>query len=71
LLEQNFGRYNALNGKLGIPLVLINKKAEPSINFEFQIRFFDISNKINSANGPANKTSIGVSVGIPFSKIAY
>jgi hypothetical protein len=70
-IEQNFGSYHALNSKLGIPIVLINKKSEPSINFEFQVRFFDMSNTINSGNSFANKTSIGINAGIPFSRIAY
>ncbi|HMH22289.1 MAG TPA: hypothetical protein VK563_10955 [Puia sp.] len=71
LLEQHFGTYKALNGVLGVPIVLINKKAIPAVDFEFQVRFFDLSNKIGSGNGLPGKTSVGLSVGIPFSKIAY
>lgn len=70
-IEQNFGQYNALNGIIGIPIVLINKKAEPAINFEFQIRFLDMTGKIDSDKITIGKTSIGLSLGIPFSKIAY
>jgi hypothetical protein len=71
LLEQNFGLYNALNARLGVPIVLINKKAEPAINFEVQVRYFDIGNKISPGKGLTDKTSIGVSVGVPFSRIAF
>jgi hypothetical protein len=71
LLEQNFGAYHALNGRLGVPIVLINKKAEPAINFEFQVRYFDMGNSLSPAKGLPDKTSIAVSVGIPFSRIAY
>lgn len=71
LLEQNFGAFHALNARLGVPIVLINKKAEPAINFEFQVRYFDIGNSVSPGKGLPDKTSIGVSVGIPFSRIAY
>jgi hypothetical protein len=70
-LEQNFGSYRALNGRLGIPVVLINKKAEPSVNFEFQVRFFDLSDQVGSRKGLPGKTSVGLTMGIPFSKIAF
>jgi len=68
--EQNFGPYHALNGALGVPIVLINKKAEPACNFEFQVRFFDLANTLPSSRG-LGKTAIGLTVGIPFSKIAF
>lgn len=70
-LEQNLGRYSPLNGRIGIPIVLINKQADPSINFEFQVRFFDIGGKINADRLTTGKTSIGISIGVPFSRIAY
>ena len=70
-LEQNFGSYRALNGRLGIPVVLINKKAEPSVNFEFQVRFFDLSDQVGPRKGLPGKTSVGLTMGIPFSKIAF
>jgi hypothetical protein len=70
-LEQNFGSYRALNGRLGIPVVLINKKAEPSVNFEFQVRFFDLSDQVGPHKGLPGKTSVGLTMGIPFSKIAF
>lgn len=69
--EQNFGPYHALNGALGVPIVLINKKAEPACNFEFLVRFFDLANTLPSDRGLPGKTAIGLTVGVPFSKIAF
>ena len=69
--EQNFGTYHALNGSLGVPIVLINKKAEPACNFEFLVRFFDLANTLPSRRGLPGKTAIGLTVGVPFSKIAF
>ncbi len=71
LIEQNFGRYKALNGKIGLPIVLIDKKGDPDITFEFQVRFFDINNKVQPAIKLSDKTSVGFSIGVPFSKIVY
>ncbi|MDN3547347.1 hypothetical protein [Mucilaginibacter aquaedulcis] len=70
-MEKNFGTYHALNSILGIPIVLIDKKGAPAINFECQLLFVDMSNTIGKIQLPGNKTSIGVTVGIPFSKIVY
>jgi hypothetical protein len=70
-IEKNFGTYHALNSILGIPIVLIDKKGAPAINFECQLLFADMSNTIGKTQLPGNKTSIGVTVGIPFSKIVY
>ena len=70
-LEQNFGPYHALNGILGVPIVLINKKAEPVCNFEFQVRFFDLSHTVHAGRGLPGRTSIGLTIGVPFSKIAF
>ena len=71
IIEQNFGTYKALNGVFGIPIVLINKNAEPSANFEFQFRYFDISNVIRSGRNFTDKLLIGITVGVPFSKMVY
>ncbi|HXO75878.1 MAG TPA: hypothetical protein VN824_11595 [Puia sp.] len=70
-LEQNFGPYHALNGILGVPIVLINKKSEPVCNFEFQIRFFDLSHTVPAGRDLPGRTSIGLTIGVPFSKIAF
>jgi hypothetical protein len=71
LLEQNIGTYNLLNGALGIPIVLIDKKALPSVNLEFQFRFFDLSKKIKANNYFTPGNSLGLTAGIPLSKIIY
>ena len=71
MMEQNFGTYKSLNCKLGIPIVLIDKKGEPSANFEFQVRFPDLNNKTMPGKKISDKTSVGLTVGIPFSKIIY
>jgi len=71
LLEQNFGSYNLLNGWLAIPIVLINSKRLPAANFEFRLVFFDMAHKIKADKNFYNKTSIGLGVGIPFSRLMY
>jgi len=71
LLEQNTGGYKLLNGRLGIPVVLINSKKTPAVNIEFQVLFFDINKKIAVDKKQGNKTAIGVNVGIPFSRLMY
>ncbi|MDB5133817.1 MAG: hypothetical protein JWP37_420 [Mucilaginibacter sp.] len=70
-VEKNFGTYHALNSILGIPIVLIDKNGVPAINFEAQILFTDMNNSIKSSQLPFNKNAIGLTVGIPFSKIVY
>jgi hypothetical protein len=70
-LQQYFGTFDVLNAVIGVPIVLINKQAEPAINFEFQVRFFDISNRLTHRAGMPGRTSIGLTVGVPFSKIAF
>lgn len=63
--------YKALNGKIGLPIVLIDKKGDPDITFEFQVRFFDISYKVQPAIKLSDKTSVDFIIGVPFSKIVY
>lgn len=70
-IEQNFGDFNILNARLGIPVVLINSRRTPALNFEFNIMFFDLSNKIPSSAKYDNKTAIGLSVGFPMSRLIY
>lgn len=70
-VEKNFGTYYALNAILGIPMVLIDKKGVPAINFEAQLLFSDMNGSIKGGRLPYNKTAIGLTVGIPFSKIVY
>ncbi|WP_431209436.1 hypothetical protein ACQ86N_25090 [Puia sp. P3] len=69
--EQDFGPYHALNAGIGVPIVLINKRAEPACNFEFLVRFSDLANTLPPGRGLPGKTSIGLTAGIPFSKIAF
>jgi hypothetical protein len=71
LLQQHFGDFDALNAIIGVPVVLIDKHAEPAINFEFQVRFFDLSNRVATRAGMPGKTSIGMTMGVPFSKIGF
>ncbi len=71
LIEQNFGSYDLLNGRLGIPIVLINRKKTPAANFEFYVSFFDMNGKIPATRKYGNKTAIGLGVGIPFSRLMY
>ena len=70
LMQQNFGSDNLLSGKLAVPVVLINSKKLLAANFEFYVSFLDISNKI-SGERIGDKAIVGVSVGIPFSRLIY
>jgi hypothetical protein len=70
-IEQNTGRYHALNAMVGIPIVLIDKNGVPAITFECQLLYADWNNSIKANRLPGNKTAVGVTVGIPFSKIVY
>jgi hypothetical protein len=70
-IEQNIGRYHALNAMVGIPIVLIDKNGVPAITFECQLLYADWNNSIKANRLPGNKTAVGVTVGIPFSKIVY
>ena len=71
LIEQNFGKYNLLNGRLGIPIVLINRKKTPAANVEFYIHFFDINHSVSQDKKYGNKTSVGFGIGIPCSRLMY
>jgi len=71
MLEQNFGSYKVLNAKIGMPVVLIDKKDIPVANFEFRVQYFDISNKAFPEKKWNKKISAELTVGIPFSKIIY
>ncbi len=70
-IEKNFGTYHALNSILGIPIVLIDKNGVPAINFEAQLLFADMTGTIKGSQLPGNRNAIGLTVGIPFSKIVY
>jgi hypothetical protein len=71
LLQQAIGDYHALNAILAVPVVLINKQAEPAVNFEFQVRLYDMGHSIDAGKGLNGRTAIGLTAGIPLSKIAF
>jgi hypothetical protein len=70
-IEKNWGTYKALNSIIGIPIILIDKRGVPAINFEAQLLLQDMNNSLKDTRLPYNKTAIGLTVGIPFSKIVY
>ena len=67
LAEKSFGDYNLLNCKLGIPVVLINAKKIPAVDLEFYVLLMDLTNQISGIS----KTSAGLSLGIPLSRLMY
>ena len=67
LAEQSMGSYSILNTRIGLPIVLINNKQIPAINFEFYVLFYDMNNKLHWQNN----TSVGVGMGIPLSRLMY
>lgn len=71
MAEQSFGPYNPLNGRVGIPIRLNDKDGDPTVNFEFQWRMFDLSNQVASDKSLGDKSSFGISVGLPFSSLIY
>jgi hypothetical protein len=71
LVQQNFGIYNFLNTRIGIPVVLINSKKTPAVTFEFYVSLTDLTSKADPAKEPVNKAMAGLSVGIPLSRLMY
>ena len=71
LVQQNFGIYNFLNTRIGIPVILINSKKTPAVSFEFYVSLTDMTNKTDPAVNPVNKSMVGMSVGIPLSRLMY
>ena len=69
--EKNFGSYHAVNLITGIPIVLIDKRGVPMLNFEPQVIFYNINNTPLRDEMLRNKVFVGLTVGIPFSKIVY
>jgi hypothetical protein len=70
-LEKSFGEYRTVNAIAGIPIVLIDKNGVPAINFECQLRLAGLWNTSTAYELPGNRTTVGLTIGIPFSKIAY
>jgi hypothetical protein len=71
LVQQNFGSYNFLNTRIGIPVILINSKKTPAVSFEFYVSLTDLTNKADLAKNPVNKSMVGMSMGIPLSRLMY
>jgi len=71
LVQQNFGTCNFLNARIGIPVILINSKKTPAVCFEFYASLTDLTNKSDNSGSPVNKTFVGMSVGIPLSRLMY
>jgi len=69
--EQNFGMYNPLNAKVGIPIRFNDKDGNAKVNFEIQLRSNDISNETQPGKTFWQKSTIGLSVGLPFSSLLY
>ncbi len=69
--DKSFGKYDPLNAKIGVPIRLKNQEGKTNVNFELQVRFADLSNSIKPDKSRGDKTSIGVSVGLPFSSLLY
>lgn len=70
-LERFFGNYDPLNLKLGLPIRLNDKDGKPTVNFEIQYKVADISNRLTSGKSWGEKSTIGLSVGLPFNSILY
>lgn len=71
LAEQNFGKYKVLNGRIGLPIILINSKKTPAFNIECYVMFFDMSHQLTAAKKSGSKNAVGINIGIPFSRIMY
>ena len=68
---QNFFMYNELTVRLGIPVVLIDKRGSPAMNFEFRVNYYDVTGKVLPDAPRSNKLLIGVTVGVPISKVMF
>lgn len=68
---QNFFTYNELTVRLGIPVVLIDKRGSPAINFEFRLNYYDVTDKVLPDAPRSSKLLIGVTVGVPVSKVMF
>lgn len=70
-VEQYVGTYRALNGVLGIPIVLIDRQGAPAANFEFQLRYADCTHVVFPRQTIRNNLTVNLTIGVPFSKIIY
>ncbi len=68
---QSLGRNALLNGKIGIPVVLINSKKTPAANVEFQVLFFDLGDRVAAIKNYGTKVAVAITAGIPLSRLMY
>ena len=71
VVQQHFGKYQSLNAKFSMPVILINHKKIPAVNFDFYVLFIDLNNKLTTSPALSTKTIAGISAGIPFSRLTY
>ncbi|RFM28479.1 hypothetical protein DXN05_06640 [Deminuibacter soli] len=71
MLEQHLGTDHVLNGKLAVPMVLINRKGAPTATLEFQVRFYDMAKVVQQNTSFGDRTSVGVTIGVPFERVAF
>lgn len=67
--EQNFGVYNPLNFRFGVPFRINDKSGKPTVNFEIQVRWMDVTGSLDPLKNFNEKISVGFSIGVPFNSI--
>ncbi|MFT3932280.1 MAG: hypothetical protein QM726_01595 [Chitinophagaceae bacterium] len=67
LAQKNWGNFDPLHIKAGIPIVIINKQKTPALMIECYAMFFAITNNIANMG----KTAVGVSLGVPVSRLMF
>ena len=70
-IEQNFGRFKDTNGRIGIPVVLIDKQSFAASNFEIQINFPDLGNSAGIRNSLKDRIYLAVVFGQPIGRNVY
>jgi hypothetical protein len=71
MAEQHIGKDNLLNARVGVPIVLINCKKTPAATFECYVSFFDMGHVVNNLEGRGKRTTVGITAGIPLSRLMY
>ena len=64
---QSLGDYHPFSCKVGLPVVLINKQKTPAVQIECYVLFLDLGR----TTSVTDRNSVGISVGIPFSRLMY
>lgn len=67
MAEKAVGNYNPISCRIGVPVILINNKKTPGVNLECFVSFFDLSNTTHTTG----RTTAGLAIGIPFSRIMF